>query len=301
WVDHDGEFDGDWETEGGRQRIRFVRAIRMPTDDDQEENLAEIAYMLGTNTDPADADTTTLYRAMVRPIDQPDSVFIDGNISDPDFDPAVPIAEHILHFEVRLWTQYTTSWELWDEEGDRLKFAPWENSYEPKVCPPVFTWDSDRLAEDGPDFLMDPGRSGFPNDTDDHDNDETVNEDDPDYVRDNVFPRAVKLILVVDPSVEYPSPRRLEVRNDVDDADTEIQVNGELPAYNTAWPYIRINDEWIRFESFEPDDQGGTFIVDERGVRGTQAREHADGVEVKFGMTFTRVFHNPANREYWGQ
>ncbi|MFO7957481.1 MAG: prepilin-type N-terminal cleavage/methylation domain-containing protein [Candidatus Brocadiia bacterium] len=375
WVDHDGEFDGDWETDGGRQRLRFVRGIPDATvnprlrqagdrqdndedgstdeeyynlkddDDDDEvdedlmplEGMCEVAYVTGLGDDGSGAVTGpgTLYRVVLAPIghvpaagdtdSEDDSganhyqmTFFHGLDEDEDNDPddddadsvgtsyridkkSVRLADGILHFEVRLWTQYTTTWDLWDEDGERLEFAPWQSSHEPEVCPPVFTWDSDRLADDGPDFLMDPGRSGFPNDTDDHDNDRTVNEDDEDYVRDNVFPRSVMVVLVVDPSVEYPSPRRLEVRNDVDDADTEIQVNGELPAYNTAWPYIRINDEWIRFESFEPDEQGGTFIVDERPVRGTTGAAHNPGDEVRFGMTFTRVFHNPAAREYWGQ
>jgi len=349
WVDHDDEFDGDWETDGGRQRLRFVRGIpdsavnprlrqagdgqdndtdgasdeeyyNLKDDDgnngvDEDlmplEGMCEVAYMLGLD----DADSNALYRAVLAPIgddsgteSDPQYTFFDDDIFDDATrvrDKSVRLADNILHFEARLWTQYTTTWDLWEDDGDRMEFAPWQSSYEPEQCPPIFTWDSDRLADDKPDFLMDPGQTGFPSNTDDDDSDGTANEDDEDYVRDNVFPRSVMVVLVVDPAGEYPNPRTLRLRGDIGSGDPQIEVNGELPAYNKSWPYIHINDEWIRFESFEPDERGGTFTIadpgEDRGVRGTAAAGHNAGDEVRFGITFTRVFHNPANREHWGQ
>jgi prepilin-type N-terminal cleavage/methylation domain-containing protein len=353
WVDHDGEFGGDWQTEGGRQRLRFVRGIPDATvnprlrqagngepepddpdgstdeeyynlkDDDSDgstdedlmalEGMCEVAYVMGL-----DESRDSLFRAVLAPIGDDSRsqghesyTFFDQDLTDGDiFDDAdritnksVRLADNILHFEVRLWTQFTTSWDLWDADGDRMDFATWQSSYEPEECPPIFTWDSDRLVDGEPEFLLDPGRSGSRRKPEDHDGDGTPNENDEDYVRDNVFPRSVMVILVVDPAGEYPNPRTLRLRNPLAVGADQIVVNGELPAYNRAWPYIRINDEWIRFESFEPDDQGGTFIVDERAVRGTSENGHDAGDEVRFGITFSRVFHNPAARPDpdWGQ
>ncbi|MCK4375010.1 MAG: hypothetical protein KAX19_06755, partial [Candidatus Brocadiae bacterium] len=66
------------------------------------------------------------------------------------------------------------------------------------------------------------------------------------------------------------------------------------------WPYIRIGDEWIRFESFNPQTQ--QFIVPSawRGMRGTSPAEHDAGDPVLFGSTFSSVFHNPTGKDYWG-
>jgi hypothetical protein len=252
------------------------------------EGMCEVAYMRGLTTE----DRNTLYRIVLAPIGGLDSVFegvgwpYDANIDDWDeiYDPAnpnagwaVPITENVvLHFEVRLWTQYTTSWD------ETVPFAPWGNSFEAEDCGPVFIWNSDG------------------NDVDD--------------IRDNVYPRAAMVILVVEPPERMKPIGGLRLQmsptGSALPADaTAIPVAGNAPAFNHKFPYILIRDdtngdEWVRFETFDAANQ--QFILDPasdygaRGVRGTEAVDHPDGCEISFGYTVVGVFQNPRGREYWG-
>jgi len=279
------------------------------------EGMCEVAYLLGLGAD----DNKTLYRAVLSPIGgwpaggegEPGHTFFDndGDLDDVfgTFDriqaKALPMAEDVLYFEVRLWTQYTTTWE-------DIGFDPWDQPNLPEPCGPVFTWDSDRLSgASTPGFYMDWGYGFTDPDTgvevwadEDSDSDGDANSVDEDYVDDNVFPRAIRVVLVVDPTEEYPLPLRLELRNDVDASigtGDMIYVRGTVPPYNPTYPYLRIDHEWVEFSDFVPDDEGGAFVVVERAARGTEKWPHDAGTEVKLGVTFARVFHNPASREYW--
>lgn len=252
------------------------------------EGMCEVAYLMGLSAN----DLHTLYRAVLAPIgDQflqpaflpthPDgwnvTLFENQYIDEPVEvqAKASPLANGILHFEVRCWTQYTTTWD------DSVPWAPWQFSYVPEPCGPSFTWDS----------------RGF-------------NQQE-DAVYDNVFPRAIMVVVVVDPSQEYPvtNPLRLDPPAGILAAGAmRVPVVGTLPAYNEEWPYILIEDavngdEWIRFSHFEPNTN--TFVVDPAFprtlasvVRGTPAAAHAAGRLVKLGYTFSRVFHNPAGKEH---
>ncbi len=289
------------------------------------EGMCEVAYVVGLGSDasgPAgegDSDETTLYRAVLGPIglvptgadNDGDSgarhaamTFFHGLDADGDGDHADddadslgtsyridkksgPLAEDILHFEVRLWTQYTTTWDPGTE------FTSWNYEEGVQQCGPVFRWDHTRQPTVDPEFELD--------------QEQPVTGD---WIEDNVFPRLVMVVMVIDASEEYPMPRPLKLREPLNSGDTSIAVEGTLPAYNKSWKYILIEDpdnghEWIRFENFEPDDQGGVFSLGttgERPVRGTEEPPtHPAGSRVKFGYTFSRVFRNPAGREYWGQ
>ena len=331
WVDYD---------KPGRQRLRFIRGIPDATvnprlrqagdgvsndddngdkvidesdDSDEEyynlkddddppdglvdedlkalEGMCEVAYMMGLDGDD------TLYRGVLGPISGPESLF-GGSVNDngqqgddnidsaADIDArAVAIAGDIIHFEVRLWTQYTTTWDA------DVPFQKWSSSYEPEACGPAFTWDSDRLpggsSSWSPDFVMDRTTDG--------------QWDEEDYVRDNVFPRSVMVVIVVDPTEQYPLRNPPRLRETLTKDGMEVKVRGDVPPYNEKWPYLLIGDEWIRFERFAPDDQGGSFIVAERAARGTAAASHSTGERIRFGYTFSRIFHNPANRDCWDE
>jgi hypothetical protein len=287
------------------------------------EGLCEVAYLMGTNDGavPGADDHTTLYRAVLAPIggtaptgflppaDYPGYSLFRDDAADADEDvfyvdpsgspnriqaKAVPLAENVLHFEVRCWSQYTTTWVP-------EPFAPWRNPYAMDMCGPTFTWDNERLnaAADvnTPPFVMDWGQPGFSEAADD-DADTEPNGVDEDYVRDNVFPRALMVVLVVDPYAEYPATRPLRLAADMDADQETVVVAGEPPAHNSAWPYFRIVDEWLAFESFDADTQTYTLVSDGRGMRGTTASAHSAGDLVRFGYTFTRAFHNPAGRDY---
>jgi len=305
WVDGDDE---------GRQRLRFVRGLPDQTlnpylraagdvanatgvynlidmEDDLAplEGLCEVAYLRGLDGD----DSDTLYRAVLSPIgddpvnlDDPGHTFFDRDVlatADRIKGKALPLAENVLHFEVRCWSQYTTTWE---GRGDP-DFHVWTNSYKPTTCGPLFAWDSDRLDDAStPSFRMDWGQPGFA-DPDDYATEE-------ERVDDNVFPSAIMVVVVTTPPDRLPGVGRLEVVEDLGDS---IRVRGNVPAYNTRWPYIRIEDEWIRFEAFDEDTQ--TFTGCERAVRGTAEVAHAVGAPVEFGFTFSRVFRNLTGRESW--
>ncbi len=357
WLDHDPHFDGDEDTDGGRQRLRFVRGIPDDTvnprlrqagdgvsndddngdglidssdpadeelynlmDDDPAgderidedlmplEGLCEVAYLLGLGADGTTPQTerTTLYRAVLSPIgddsaspDDPETTFFleaDGitlgagnddtlGTSERIANKAVALAENVLYFEVRAWTQYTTTWEVFDEDGDEIGFFEWANSYEPEECAPVLTWDSTRSEDDEtPDFDMDQdqGLAGGG-----------------DYVGDNVFPRAVMVIVTIAPPEHLRQANPLRLRADVTDpAATVLQVTGQASPFNRRWPFVRVNDEWMLVTEF---DQQTNEITVERGVRGTSADTHDAGDRVMVGYTFSRIFRNPAPRDDWGQ
>ncbi|MCK4375045.1 MAG: prepilin-type N-terminal cleavage/methylation domain-containing protein, partial [Candidatus Brocadiae bacterium] len=286
----------------GRQRLRFVRGIPDDTvnprirqagdgvDNDEDgftdeeyydlmdgdedlmplEGMCEVAYMMGRDGN----GLTTLYRAVLAPIGGPNTLFDEANIDDDDAvvaqqlieAVALPLAQNVLHFEVRLWTQYTTTWRP-------LGFYVWPSSYEPHECGPSFTWDSDRLSDGAdflPDFVMDWGQPGFLDP-------DGWRRSTPEYVVDNVFPRAVMVVIAVQPPARLLRPDALVLAEDISSTADSIPVIGELPNYNKSWPYIRIGDEWIRFESFNPQTQ--QFIVPSawRGMRGTSPAEHDAG------------------------
>jgi hypothetical protein len=290
------------------------------------EGMCEVAYLLGLGPD----DRDTLYRAVLAPIgvrsadaNTDDAVRPEGwnasffydDLNGPTEDDylddpqevqakALPLVERVLHFEVRCWTQCTTTWEV----DPDVPFE-WYPPYHPQPCPPTFTWDSDRLST-GPEFVMDWGVGDYTDFDDDHDG--VWNSQDEDYVLDNVFPRAVMVVVVVEP------PERLRVQNplrlaaDLTAADLtgllNVPVTGRLPAYNKRWPYIRIGNEWMRFSSF--DTGASAFVLDpdpaddeetpgERGARGTELAAHSAGELVLFGYTFSRVFYCPVGRDYW--
>ena len=325
WVDYDVD---------ERQRLRFVRRIpddalnpRIRQAGDGEDNdsnggadeeyynlvdddgdtlvdedlmplagTCEVAYLRGLGTGGVE-DADTLYRAVLAPIgldsgdpDAPEQTFFDPDTFDTPArigDKAQVLAENVLHFEVRCWSQFTTTWD------DGVGFHVWDKSYKPRDCGPTFMWDSDRLSDD-PDFEMDWGTASFPDTDEDGDGDSNGNDED--YVEDNVFPAAIMVVVVTNPPARL---RQLGPVSLVNDANTTITVKGNLPNYNKQWPYLRIDDEWIRFDSFDADTQ--TFTGLTRGARETDdhVTTHSAGAPVEFGYTFSRVFYNPTGKACW--
>jgi hypothetical protein len=242
------------------------------------EGMCEVGYMMGL----APEDRYTLYRAVNAPIGITSNTLLDdGHIDAWDEiysgDPAapglaVPVTENVvLHFEIRLWSQYTTTWD------PETPYATWSNSYSPEECGPADEWPPP--------------------------------EDDPNEMRDDVFPRAVMAIVTVEPPQRLRQPGGLVLTQDVGAGDNEIYAVGNMPNYNEAWPYLLIHDEdngdeWVRFTDYDPDTE--SFIVAERGVRGTKDVDHTlldsanHARRVSIGYTHCAVFQNPRAREYWG-
>lgn len=272
--------------------------------------LCEVAYVMGLDQ----KNGTKLYRGVLAPIgmtpgsaNDPGQTFFDpdtfataarisGDASVPVQAKAQPLAENVLYFEVRCWSQYTTTWD------DNFAFKVWPSSFEPIRSGPVFWWDSDRLdpaaAIWSPDFVMDWNEPGFTI-SGDHDGDGTPDSQDEDYVDGNVFPRAIMVVVCVTPPDNLGPLAPMTLAADVSDTQTTITVKGNLPNYNAKWPYLRIGDEWIRFKSFDSDTQRFD-VTGGRGARATDNMPHFIGDRVQFGYTFSRVFFNPASRDYWG-
>jgi len=308
------------------------------------EGMYEVAYLIGLDATAGTGDAHQLYRGALSPIGDANSFFAEFDQTAPDTwdyddsvdDPVeiqgrtVPLVDNVLHFEVRCWTQYTTTWDSY------VPFVPWVLVPPAGGCGPALTWDSDRRYDDPgpgineypPYFVMDWGYTdpvtgllNFPDEIApgvfrDSDGDTDPDRTDTNYVRDNVFPRAIMVVVVTDPSEEYPEARPLRLTTGVAPGDTTIPVTGNVPAYNRAWPYLLIRDpdagdEWVRFTEFDAtadqflvyDDPATPGIIDGRGVRGTLDVAHnatqLDGspTQVKLGHTFSRVFYNPALRE----
>jgi prepilin-type N-terminal cleavage/methylation domain-containing protein len=333
WVDEDGN---------GRQRVRFVRVMpdgtvnprirvagdggsndgdaatdeeyfNLRDDDDDDEidedlmplgAVCEVAYMRG---DPAGDYGNTLFRAVLAPIADTNSLFDDANIDTqdeiynttgaaaapvPPDGVAIPLSGNVLHFEVLCWTQYTTTWD------STVSFARWAQPHVPEDSGPAMTWDSDRRTggtDPGPAFVMDWGTVDFPDE--DSDGDGTDNSGDEDYSLDNVFPRSVMAIVTVEPPEDLRERSPLRLASDFDTGDMTLTVTGNLPAYNRAWPFLRIDDEWVEFSDFDESTQA--FTIAARGVRGTTEADHTAGTDALFGHTFSRAFHNPSYKEYW--
>lgn len=297
-VDNDGNNGPDEEYYNLKNDDPGLPANDMDVDEDLMplEGMCEVVYMMGLDDDDSDGwtDTTTLYRAVLAPIGDDYSLFHDAD-GDGDYDDnideateiydpatgggvALPLAQNVLHFEVRLWGQYTTTWD-----DAAPAYSPWAESWVPEYGGPAFEWNSE-------------------------------GEDETD-VWDNVFPRAVMVVISVNPPERLRRTNRLKLAANISGSDVQIPVLGDQPAYNTAWPYILIHDldngsEWIRFLLFDAANQ--QFIVDPndplggRGVRGTQAVGHTAlgpggrNRDISFGLTFSSVFQNPACREDWG-
>ena len=161
--------------------------------------MCEVAYLVELDaTDPA--YQYTLYRAVLAPIGETtpapteaalnypvgwNITLFDGNyLGDDPADTlayaaarvrtkAVALATGVLHFEVRCWSQYTTTWDdnLW---APTLPFK-WVDPWTPRSCGPRGRWNHDEPIT-------------------------------PTYPHDDWFARAIMVVVVVDPFQQFPEP-----------------------------------------------------------------------------------------------
>ncbi|MCA8962407.1 MAG: prepilin-type N-terminal cleavage/methylation domain-containing protein [Planctomycetes bacterium] len=284
------DYDGNY-----RQRLRFVRALegemRHPitqtagawtgglgeydyiNDSIEMENgvmrapggLQEVAYLM----DP-DPTSEMLWRGIKSPIGGPTTLFDSINLYEFDDEgrpvrPARcrPLASGVLFISFQFWGQETREWATDSDTGSQL----W--------------WDSTRgfLDPDG----NDKGAAAYydPNSLDEW--------------RDDVFPSRVQVILVLRPA---RTVRLARLRGDLGPGDTEIAVDRASNYPDGAFQFIRIDDEWISYESLH--ERG--FEGCRRGVRSTLAAQHAAGTPVIYGTTFSRVIRIPGARtSRWGK
>jgi len=115
----------------------------------------------------------------------------------------------------------------------------------------------------------------------------------PDDPRDDVFPKAAALTLVLER--DGAESRLTFLRAGVDDEEMRLEVDDpkRLPL---AFPgYVKIDGEWMELGSVE----GKFAAVKTRGARGTLAAAHAVGAKVHVGETFRSLVELGKPREDW--
>ena len=227
-----------------------------------------------------------LYRGVKAPIGPPGSLFADqdpyelpaGPAAEAESDtsrPALlrPFAREVLHFGLRFWTQYTTTWSLsWPCRKDldqREESGPLEY------------WDSTR------------GMLEFPLETRDERRFATFlsagSRLDP---RDDVFPAKVLVELTLREPPAAGSSTFLSAPVGPGEKELLVQEPGRLPARG----FLLLEQEWIEYREVV----GRSVLVERRGARGTTAAAHEAETEVLAGRTFVDVIAIPAFREDWG-
>jgi hypothetical protein len=113
--------------------------------------------------------------------------------------------------------------------------------------------------------------------------------------RDDVFPRAVQVVIVVDDGNAGAATR---LSRDIDESTTRIPVDDDSAFSGTEYKYVKIDGEWIRYS----DRQRGTLVLESesgRGARWSMPASHEAGTLVKAGKTFTLTLRLPGGREDW--
>ena len=173
----------------------------------------------------------------------------------------VRLVERVLHFSVRCWAPDTVAWQVAAEsEGASASAA----------------WDSTR----GLEAL---GETGLPHE---------LAYDSLLDGRDDLFPPAVRIELVLDP---YSDSQLAEAQlaEDLDSESTRLSLSsGRLGGDERAPPFVWIDGEWLAVQR----RVGGELIV-ERGQRGTVPSAHRRGSAVRVGQLFERVVLLPSARE----
>lgn len=252
--------------------------------------LCEVAWVLG----PGDV----LYRGVRAPIGPPGSLFDDQApyelapllsaealasappppapgvveaLDDVDL-PALlrPFATDVIHFELRFWTQFTSTWDV----AEPPRRTGGERSG------PLLHWDSTRALL----AAVDPSdRRRF----------ETwKSRASLDDARDDIIPSKVMITLVVREPPAAGTSTFLTRPVKADGDELVVQEANRLPGEG----YVRLEGEWVHYREV----RGDRLVVAERGARGTVAADH-DLVEVVAGRTFSLIVDIPAQREDWSE
>ncbi len=111
--------------------------------------------------------------------------------------------------------------------------------------------------------------------------------------RDDLFPRAIRVTLVL----ERPDRARvtsLRKRLSATDMRLEILDPSILPRKGSAFPYVKVGEEWIEVGAVK----GRTVTIVRRGMRETVATAHQAKAPVRVGITFRKVVPMVSYREH---
>jgi|GEM_PF-3769629 len=173
-----------------------------------------------------------------------------------------PILSDLLHVELGLWSQHTTSWG-----DDRGFLHGFQTGATAPTQGPQAIWDSarggwlvDRAA--GGVFALDLG---------------PLSENDP---TDDVHPHAI-LVRVVVAQDRGATPEGLLARSvGVEDSTLSLYDGAAFPGRRSGG-YVKVGGEWIRYAKLD----GDRLIGCKRGQRATKIQEHGQGAIVNVGRT----------------
>ena len=174
---------------------------------------------------------------------------------------SIVLADQVLYFGVACWAPGTTAWEAPKGAGGAA----------------LGLWDSTR-------GLIPPGDAGFP-----------FGAGPASLLdgRDDVFPRRVRLTLVLDDSTGDTAGGALA--EPVTSESTRIELASTTFLREQGAPdAVLVEGEWMRVTA-----RDGRTLTVERGVRGTTAVSHPDGATVRAGLGYERVVELPVVREAW--
>lgn len=250
----DGE--GAFSDAGGRD----ARPTRAPG------GLAEVGFAtIRIPVKGEDAALLSLVRFFRTPIGGTGSLFAAKAFETPQrmILDGVVLADNVLYLGFEFWSRDTEGWEqAWNTPAG-----------------PLTVWDSTRGAllekDTFNEFLLARG---------------VDSEREP---GDDVFPRRLRITLVVEKDDDESQTARLLLGSGASDSTIMLDRPQIVPS-ETAYPYLKIDGEWLRFTA-RSDNQ---FKV-ERGVRGSARAQHAEGARVHLGRTYQRTVEIPVFREDW--
>ena len=172
------------------------------------------------------------------------------------------VATGLLHFDLAMWSQRSRQWDASGAQGPERS---WDSARAGLLTSPEPTAD---------DFGFDVGAGSFAD------------------ARDDVWPRWLRVTIVVGPPATSPPPASLARSLDATATTVTVTRPEELPDPGLD-PFVKIGPEWIRFESV----RGRELIGVRRGERGTRAREHGSGTAVRFGRSLQFDLRLPHGRD----
>jgi hypothetical protein len=283
----------------GKQRIRFVRTVagaispyaqkkagalvggksHLDLVNDYSEarmsalratsGLCEVAYVMDSN--PA---YTKLFRGLRAPVGGTGTFFDDSNLMPGAANSTlIEFSDSVLYLGFHFWTQYTNTWAA--------RHMPLVDPEPGEKSGPALWWDSTRSlsifnAEDREFTTFVSGSSlGDP--------------------RDDIYPQAVQIVLVV---AQGEIGAVTKLARSIDDLATRIPLDDASAFGKSGSNYVVIDSEWIRYKDVR---RGELVLEDEydRGARWSLPASHVRGAVVQEGKTFTLTLGLPGGREDW--
>lgn len=173
------------------------------------------------------------------------------------------VAEGVLYFGVRFWTEHTNTWDT--------AFPPRVRKNQTEQIGPELRWDSSRRRDK--DFIL------F--------------EPNPPPMGDTplcVLPEMILVELTLRAAARRKAESVLTADVDINSRKIEVDTTRGFPAPPN---YVKIGNEWIMYSKIA----GNTLEVKARGARGTKTQTHKKGTAVLHGNNFNIIIRLAPYRE----